>query len=142
MEKLLGKNLKTKENEDYQIEKIEDIKLFGFYFGAGFCPPSLNFTKTLISFYKEMNITEKIIEIIYVPYDKDENQYKAHIENMPFLRYQFQEALVKELIQKFNITGIPKLLIFDNKGKLLSSNGRREVCIDGEEALIKWLELV
>ena len=142
MEKLLGKTLKTKENEDYQMEKIEEIKLFGLYFGAGFCPPSLNFTKTLISFYKEMNINEKILEIIYIPYDKDENQYKSHTENMPFLRYQFQENHVKELVRQFNITGIPKLLIFDNKGKLISNDGRREVCLDGEEAMLRWLEKV
>ena len=142
MEALLGKNLKNKENEDFEMEKIEEAKLYGFYFASGYCPPSINFTSTLIKFYKEMNITDKLLEIIYIPYDKDENEYKTHIENMPFLRYSFQDSQVNELIQKFKITGIPKLLIFDNKGNLLSKDGRREVCLDGEEAFLKWIEKI
>ncbi len=140
MEILLGKSVKTKDNEDFLIEKIPEVKLYGFYFGAGYCPPSLNFSTILINFYKEMNILEKNIEFIYIPYDKDENEYKKHIENMPFLRYQFQDGQVKELIQKFNIKAIPKLLVFNNKGDLISSEGRREICLDGEEALEKWLQ--
>ncbi len=40
MEKILGKNLKNPENDEYPISKLEDIPYVLLYFSASFCPPS------------------------------------------------------------------------------------------------------
>lgn len=56
MEKLFGKNLKTPDNDEYPLTKMEDIPFVLIYFSASFCPPSQYFQKLLLRFYQETNI--------------------------------------------------------------------------------------
>ncbi len=51
MEKIFGKNLKNPDNDEFPLNKLEEIPFTLIYFSASFCPPSQFFTKLLLRFY-------------------------------------------------------------------------------------------
>lgn len=51
MEKILGKNIKNPENDEFPITKLDDIPFTLIFFSASFCPPSQYFIKLLLRFY-------------------------------------------------------------------------------------------
>jgi len=46
------------------------------FFGAGYCPATKSFLPTLIEFYNEVNTEQKLLEIVYVSYDRTEEEFK------------------------------------------------------------------
>ena len=43
---------------------------------------------------------------------------------------------------KFDVIGIPCLVILDNKGNLITKDGRKDVSVEGEMAYDNWLEQI
>ena len=71
-------NLNEKEREtEYKIEEcttehFEGLRYVLLFFSAGWCPPCEQFLQVLKDFYNEVNIDERILEVIYVSCDKSE----------------------------------------------------------------------
>jgi len=65
-EKFINKNgVIPKDQLKFNDEKIVTC----LYFAGSYCPPSRGFTPKLIEFYNEINTDEKLMEIIYIPFD-------------------------------------------------------------------------
>ena len=64
------------------------------YFAGSFSPPCNGFLPKLIDFYNELNTEEKLLEIIYVPYDKTEDDYKNQIKSMPWVSLPFKDERI------------------------------------------------
>ena len=141
MEALLSKSLRrTKDLTEVDLERLKDSPLIGLYFTASFCGPCKKFSSMLKLFYEEINADKVNFEVIVVPSDHDEAAYKAYVADMPWLSVPFGDLKIKELQGKFKINGIPALIVVDNKGNLISKEGRKEVSVKGEEAYNEWLE--
>ena len=112
-------------------------KMVLLYFSASWCGPCRNFTPELVKFYKSTCKKENI-EVVLVTSDKTENAMMKYFKKMPWYALAFNDPAIKNLKTEFKVTGIPKLVVLDSKGKMISANGRNEVVRLGEKAAEAW----
>ena len=91
-------------------------------------PPCRGFTPTLIEFYKAHS-KEKNFEIIFISSDRDERAFNEYYKDMPWLTLSYSERKKKEEIgKKFQITGIPTLLLLDgDSADILCKDARDKI---------------
>ena len=123
---LIPQELKSKTGITALSEVIE-TPIIGLYFSAHWCPPCRGFTPILSEFYKKVNEEKKQIEIIFVSCDRDSKSFDEYYNNMPWLTIPFDNEMRNTISEAFGINGIPALLIFDNKGNLIDTDGRNLV---------------
>ncbi|CAF2639121.1 unnamed protein product [Rotaria sp. Silwood2] len=118
---------KSKGLVDLNDEKYKG-KIIGLYFSAHWCPPCRGFTPVLIEFYKT-NAEKKNFEIIFISSDSDEKSFDEYYKDMPWLSLDFNERKKKEeLGKKYNVTGIPTLILLDgDSGDIVSTDGRNQI---------------
>ncbi len=122
-------------------DALSGKKLVGVYFSAHWCPPCRIFTPILAEFYEE--VKNQGLEIIFGSRDSDEQSFGEYYGKMPWIAFQFSADIIENLMDTFDIEGIPALLIFKPKGdgnwELVTKNGRDDVEEDGPGAIDKWL---
>ena len=80
----LGTNFR-RGNENIELSELFEVKEFiCLFFGAGWCPISRNFMKTLKNLYKILNKSEKTIEILFVSSDENEDNFEKYYCQMPW----------------------------------------------------------
>ena len=93
-----GHNDKDRESQfnvdDCGVDEIKSASFLGLLFSANWCPPCKNFLSILKEFYSEVNIDNKKCEILYVPTDKQENDYREHYAHMPWLSIPFGDVRI------------------------------------------------
>ena len=114
-------------------------KLVGLYFSAHWCPPCQHFTPLLADFYKEVNATETQMEIIFVNFDKEKSKFDEYRSTMPWIAIPYGDKRLAALAEKFNIVGIPHLVVLDSTGNVLVQNGRPDVQKKGAAAFQEWV---
>lgn len=85
---LLGDKLKSKEDGEIATASIcGEGKYVGLYFSAHWCPPCQAFTPTLANFYNSSTVQkgEKLLEIVFISSDKNEDQFDEYYNRMPWL---------------------------------------------------------
>ena len=95
--------------EECGVEEFKHThKFLGLMFSASWCPPCKSFLQILKEFYSEVNIDSKQFEILYVSLDQNEDQYKEHYAQMPWLAVPFaDQERMKALRQRYRVVGIP-----------------------------------
>jgi len=128
---LFGKKLVSKmgakQEEDKTVDTLKalaDKKQIGIYFSAHWCPPCRGFTPTLSARYKELK--DSGFEVVFASSDRDRGACKEYFEEMGgWLTLPFEDRELKEkLSKKYKVSGIPTLIILDDKAELLSDSGR------------------
>lgn len=69
------------------------------------------------SFYEEVNLEDKKLEIIYVGFDKVKKDYDSFTKAMPWLGLPFNDDKIASLKEFYDVRAIPKLILIDNKGE-------------------------
>ena len=64
-------------------------------------------------------------------------KYMKH-DKMPWQALPFDAPAGKALKKELQVNGIPRLVIFDGNGKLLSDDARWDVAMLGEKAVDRW----
>lgn len=116
-------------------------KTVALYFSAHWCPPCRAFTPSLVKFRDEH--AEKDFEIVFVSLDNSEGEKKTYINEMKMKWLTVPGASSKEaqnLAQKFQVRGIPALIVLGPDGSVITENGREDVMIAPDKALQKWKE--
>jgi len=109
------------------------------YFSAHWCPPCRKFTPVLGESYKALKAAGKNVEAVFVSSDRDEDQFKEYLGEMPFLALPFAERKAKgALSNMFEVDGIPTLVILDENDKVITTNGRAAVAADPQGANFPW----
>ncbi|XP_073003768.1 probable nucleoredoxin 3 [Typha latifolia] len=138
LEELLGR-----EERDYLISRdgtkvlISELvgRTIGLYFGARWCPPCRSFTRTLKDAYNELRICEsRILEIIFVSEDRDEDEFRSSLDEMPWLAIPYTDRTRHDLSRIFNVNGIPTLVIIGPDGKAVTTDGRAVIAKYGSVA--------
>jgi nucleoredoxin len=94
------------------------------YFSAHWCPPCKQFTPILAELYRK-SYKAKGLEVIFVSSDRDIAAFSQYLGEMPWLAIPFSDRNIKaRLSEKFGISGIPALIVFDSLGNLVTSQGR------------------
>ena len=72
--------------EDCTVEEFKSThKYLALLFCAGWCPPCKTFLGLLKEFYSEVNVDSKQCEVLYVPFDKSEDEFRDSYAHMPWL---------------------------------------------------------
>ena len=71
--------------EECNTDEFSTCKFVLLFYSAGWCPPCEQFLQVLKDFYSEVNIDQKLIEVLYVSSDKNEDEFKKTYAKMPWL---------------------------------------------------------
>jgi len=97
------------------------------------CPPCRQFTPIFGEIYKELKSKGKNFEVVFASSDKDEAAFTEYHGEQPWLAMKFSERDLKnKLSAKYKVSGIPSLVILDEKGDVLNKDGRTAVMKDPE----------
>ena len=102
-------------------------KYTALYFSAHWCPPCRMFTPKLVEWYNSFKAKHPEFELVFVSSDRDEQAMKDYIagDKMPWPAVKFDQAQ-SEKFQKFSSSGIPYLVLIDDKGNAVTAKPDNE----------------
>jgi len=111
-------------------------KLFAIYYSKHDCPPCREFTPLLASLYEELNEDEKQLEIVFFSGDRTEEEFEEYFSEMPWYALpRSQKKIMTENAKKFNVRGVPRLVMLrPSDGKILSEQCYEKVRDQGPMA--------
>merc|ERR1711953_1272778 len=131
MDSLSGQQLLGKEEKVVSADCVlEDKKIIAFYFSAHWCPPCRLFTPILAEFYSDLVTTGgEPFEIVFVSSDKTPEDMMTYMKEShgEWLAVHHATNLAQQLKKKYEISGIPSLIVVTRSGQLITKNGRSEV---------------
>jgi len=136
---LFGEKLVNAAGEQVSTSTVTARRV-AIYFSAHWCPPCRRFTPSLVAFYNDLKEQEKSFELIFVSLDRDEASFKAYMteEKMPWLAVPFGSDKIPGLKEKFGVATIPTLVVINEKGEVVTNEGRSQVEKAGPKAYDKW----
>merc|ERR1711972_1184433 len=70
----------------------------------------------------------KGMEIVFISSDQDEKSFKEYFGEQPWVAVPFGKRDIKDaLSKKYDVRGIPSLVILDGEGKTITTEGRAVV---------------
>ncbi|KAF6729108.1 Nucleoredoxin-like protein 2 [Oryzias melastigma] len=105
-------------------------KIVGIYFSAEWCPPCRGFTPVLSDFYTELvkeSDPPAPFEIVFVSSDQKRKGHDGILS---------EEARI--ISQRYNISGIPTLVIVKGNGDVITRDGRADVQNKGPACFKSW----
>ena len=120
-------------------EKIAE-KYVGLYFSASWCGPCRKFTPKLIEF---RNKHEEEFEVILVGGDGSAKAQANYMKKygMPWLAMENQSSESKHASKVTGVEFIPFLVIVDQKGNIVTKDGKKDLAKWGDQALNYWKDL-
>jgi len=117
--------------------KVLKDKIVGIYFSAQWCPPCRNFTPALVEF-RDKNAKE--FEVVFVSSDRSQEDQLKYMEKYGMQWYALPHGSdeANELKKKYEVRGIPSLVIVDAEGNTITKNGRGDVSGNPSGALASW----
>jgi nucleoredoxin len=139
LEELIGTELVDAKGQPVELSSLEG-KVIGLYFSAEWCPPCRAFTPSLV---KLRDRRSDEFEVVFISSDRSAEDQQGYMKNykMRWPSLPFGSPKRSELSSKFNISGIPALVIVDSDGNLISRNGRGDMGrsdTDARKALRTW----
>lgn len=130
---------------DAQGKEVDPAVLKGktvaLYFSAHWCPPCRAFTPSLVKFRDEH--ADENFEVVFVSLDDSEEEKNTYIREMSMKWLMLPGAGSKEaqeLYLKFQVPGIPSLIVLGPDGSVVTGSGQEDVMIAPGKALQKWKE--
>lgn len=116
---------------------VLDNKIVGIYFSAQWCPPCRHFTPSLVEF-RDKN--KKDFEVVFVSSDRSAKDQLAYMKKYKMNWYTITHGsdAAKDLSKKYEVRGIPSLVIVDKNGNTITKNGRGDVSKNPQNALSGW----
>ena len=130
MDSLAGQQLLRKDEKVVSADTaLEEKKIIAFYFSAHWCPPCRLFTPVLAEFYSVCWCSNKVInilvfvqdlvgagegvEVVFVSSDKSAEEMMGYMKEChgDWLAVQHGTVLAQDLKKKYEITGIPTLIV-------------------------------
>ena len=138
LEELVGPELINADGEKVATSSLAG-KVIGLYFSASWCGPCRAFTPSLV---KLRDRKDDEFEVVFVSSDRsaeDQTEYmKDYDMNWPAIPHD--SPLRQQLQEKYDVQGIPSLVIVDDQGNLITKEGRSQMSSsDGAQALSEWI---
>ncbi|KAL5537615.1 hypothetical protein UlMin_044854 [Ulmus minor] len=91
-------------------------KTICLFFSANWCRPCKAFTPQLVQLYNTLKMQGKKLEIIFVSFDHNDDNFKEHFKCMPWLAVPFDGNLHRRLSEKYHVDRIPSLVPVASNG--------------------------
>ncbi|KAL0214225.1 hypothetical protein P9112_006409 [Eukaryota sp. TZLM1-RC] len=131
-------DLIDREGNTVSLSSLQEKERIGLYFSASWCPPCRMFTPNLVNVYNELKSQGKSFEVVLVPSDRTEADFKEYLKKMPWLSIPFTGPAKQAISNRFSPPGIPHLVIVDNEGNEVTDEGRNHVQLKGADAWSEW----
>jgi len=104
-------------------------KVVALYFSAHWCPPCKAFTPVLRKFYETLKGTGEQVEIVFVSGDRSEQEFVDYFRNEhgDWLAVDFSAEERNSLSDKYQVKGIPTLIVVNGKGENVVPDARKDV---------------
>ncbi len=113
------------------VHSTEDVctgKIVGLYFSAHWCPPCRGFTPALVDFYIALRNAGQPFEIVFISSDQDQASFDGYLKSMPWKAVPYADREVHDFLSReFSVSGIPTLVLLDECGDLITTDGRAQV---------------
>merc|ERR1712157_523974 len=108
------------------FDKLKDAKAVCIYFSAHWRPPCRGFTPVLTKASEDGKWRDAGVEVIFVTSDQDDKSFQGYFAEMgeDWLALPFGNEQIKVLKQKFNVQGIPTLVVVGQDGEIIDDNAR------------------
>jgi nucleoredoxin len=137
---LLGEHVINGKGDKIPVSSLEK-KYLGLYFSASWCPPCQKVTPILAKLYETLKPKNPDFEIIFVNWDRNEDEWKGYFAKMPWLAMPYSERTKEQAMTKeFKVKGVPTL-IFLQEGKLMTRNGVMLAMEDPTGSSLPWRDL-
>jgi len=131
--------------EHLTTDALRGKKVIGVYFSADWCGPCRQFTPELVSFYEKINNRrgrKDEFEIVWVSRCRDVNSYGQYFTHMGgWYALPPEEAMGERgamLSEKYRVKGIPTLVLIDELGSVITSDGRNLIPKDKAGIGFPW----
>ena len=131
--------------EHLTTDALRGKKVIGVYFSADWCGPCRQFTPELVSFYEKINNRrgrKDEFEIVWVSRCRDVNSYGQYFTHMGgWYALPPEEAMGERgamLSEKYRVKGIPTLVLLDELGSVITSDGRNLIPKDKAGIGFPW----
>ena len=103
-------------------------KIVGLYFSAHWCGPCRYFTPQLVEQYKALKQANRDFEIIFISCDQNQKAFDSYFAEMPWCALDYADRNTQDKVSdKYEVSGIPSLVIVDSKGNTITTSGRNDV---------------
>ena len=129
----------SKKGQTTPAEGFKGAKLIGIYFSMHNCPPCRQFTPVFAELYNEINESEKVMEVIFCSGDKTQEEYDEYYGEMPWLALPKGDARLPPIAKKFEVRGVPRLIIIKPDGTVVDQNAVQKITMEGPSAIEEFL---
>uniref|UniRef100_A0A3P9JB89 Thioredoxin domain-containing protein n=1 Tax=Oryzias latipes TaxID=8090 RepID=A0A3P9JB89_ORYLA len=143
VELFAGLKLMNKAGELVDSEAALSNKIVGLYFSAEWCPPCRGFTPVLSDFYTELvqeSNPPAPFEIVFISSDRSNESMMGYFQKKhgDWLVLPWDPETKKKFSQRYNISGIPTLVIVKGNGDVITKDGRADVQSKGPACFKIW----
>lgn len=123
----------------HKLRQHFDGRLLMLYFGA-WSPPCEAFNPLLYSLYYQLQNREGAakVEIVFASSDTTRANYAEMTKRMPWCLLPFNDPRVALLATRFEVVGVPSLVLIDTDGTTVCNDVSRFVYGDPEGMLFPW----
>ena len=139
VEELFGtENILSKSGE-VKPDAVKEGKLIGLYFSMHNCPPCREFTPVFAELYNEINADGKVIEVVFISGDRTQEEFDSYYGEQPWLALPKGDSRLPNLAKKYDVKGVPRLIILKPDGTVLEQNAVRKITEEGPAAIEDYL---
>ncbi|XP_067942717.1 nucleoredoxin-like protein 2 [Watersipora subatra] len=135
-------NLKYKTGESISGHSAIESKIVALYFTSNWCEPCHTFTKVLSQAHRAMEKRASELAVVNVPIESDPEQAKYTYRSMPshWFIISPDNQHIKDLISKYNVRTVPKLIVCTSDGTPISYKGRSDIESKLVVAVYNWID--
>ncbi|XP_065290205.1 nucleoredoxin-like protein 2 isoform X1 [Dermacentor albipictus] len=140
MELFRGKTLLRKDGSLLAADDVlSEVRVLALYFSAGWCPACRMFTPVLADAYRHTKNHK--VEVVFVSSDSSIFAMLRHMRQSHANWYavEYGDPLRQELLVKYDVTGIPALVVVKKDGSVVNPDARVDVTTKGHQAFLDWL---
>ena len=143
IEEMFGPQLTNVKGEKVNANALKG-KIVGLYFSAHWCPPCRSFTPLLVKFRDDMVKQGKNFEVVFISFDEDETKMQGYMTEakMQWLAVPFSSPIREKISKKYNVNGIPTLIVLAPDGSTITSGARADVTRQPANAFKMWEDKV
>lgn len=140
MEELFGNEpMLSKKGEVLPADALKEPKVICIYFSMHNCPPCREFTPLFVDLYNETNADAKVMEVIFVSGDRTQEEFETYYGEMPWLALPRTDSRLAALAKKFEVKGVPRLIVLRNDGTVIDNSAVQKVTNEGPGAIEEYL---
>jgi len=123
---------------------LEGKRVIGLFFGTSWAPQTVKLAKLLELFYNNLKQQgDDSFEVIYVSHDQNCDRFVEFYQTHPWTAIPYEDRERRHYMeQKLHVTTLPRLVLLDNAGGVLSHDAKFEIMDHADTpkiAMRNWL---